>query len=271
MSFAVSCVSKQKRPQCDFDKNIQKSNVGLANVLNIGNTTSNAILKGNGIVLSDGDTFSAEKNMNISSGTGPTDNILFDSTNDIIVNYGSTGDVRFRSGATTVIQIGPSASPNLTINNGDVNVNNGDVNVSTGDLSVNGTSTLSGDVILDNNNDLEFNGALSSLRYISSLSVTQTVSLSTGVTANSTTGRITLFSTLIGGQTANFTLTNSTIATDSIILLSVLGTSSNTNIATSVSFDNVALGSLNISVTNNDILNATNQAPVVHFIIVNPV
>lgn len=72
--------------------------------------------------------------------------------------------------------------------------------------------------------DIVFSNSLKGIRYSNRNLVTQNTSLSTGVTINATAGLITLFSGTVGPNTQlEFTVTNSTVTTESLIFLTLIG------------------------------------------------
>lgn len=99
--------------------------------------------------------------------------------------------------------------------------------------------------------------------------VTQGTSNSTSVTLNNLSGVITMFGTVAAVTSEKFTLTNSTIDTTSIVLVTAEATTS-ADVACSVAIDSVASGSVDILITNHDGSNATSAAPKIHFYIINP-
>jgi hypothetical protein len=92
--------------------------------------------------------------------------------------------------------------------------------------------------------------------------VTQTGSRTTGVTCNTPTGAITLFSAAGSPTPATFTVTNSTIAATDVVVLSVKSGAAN-NYSLNVSA--VAAGSFNITFWAQT--GTTADAPVVNFVV----
>jgi hypothetical protein len=92
--------------------------------------------------------------------------------------------------------------------------------------------------------------------------VTQTGSRTTGVTSNTPTGAITLFSAAGSPTPATFTVTNSTIAATDVVILSVKSGAAN-NYSFNVSA--VAAGSFNITFWAED--GTATDAPVVNFVV----
>jgi len=107
---------------------------------------------------------------------------------------------------------------------------------------------------------------------IDSGSVTQLTSRTTGVTLNTPTGEITLFAAAISGHDADeFTLTNSTIGANDVIMLSVKsGVASGTRRYYQVHAVTVSAGSCVIAVGNLDnasIPAAGTESPVIQFVV----
>lgn len=103
-------------------------------------------------------------------------------------------------------------------------------------------------------------------------SVTQLTSRTTGVTLNTPTGEITLFAAAISGHDADeFTLTNSTIGANDVIMLSVKsGVASGTRRYYQVHAVTVSAGSCVIAVGNLDnasIPAAGTESPVIQFVV----
>jgi hypothetical protein len=113
-----------------------------------------------------------------------------------------------------------TAGSNISITNSDggVTINNTFTTPSTF-IQTNDAATLGSLAI--NNGNIAFSRPTDGIIHSGRVDVTQTTSLSTGVTCNSTCGIITLFSTTIAADTTrSFTVTNSTVQQDSLILVS---------------------------------------------------
>lgn len=81
--------------------------------------------------------------------------------------------------------------------------------------------------------------------------VTQATSRATGVTINTISGQITTSSASLAAETAAvFTVTNSQVGTDDVVLISVAGGSNGGN--TTVQVTAVAAGSFNVTVANQN-------------------
>lgn len=153
----------------------------------------------------------------------------------VTVDYEGTNTMPVTSGGTVIATFGTSAAPDLTVNNGDLIITGGD----------------------------------RGLIHTGSGTVTQLVSNATGVTLNTTSGKITMFGTVGVGLTNSFTVTNSTVAATSLIMVTVEAVAAVTGIAPSISISAVGAGTFDITVTNLDAANATTAAPIIHFVVVN--
>tara|TARA_R100000700_G_C3175567_1_gene150427 strand:+ start:1027 stop:2469 length:1443 start_codon:yes stop_codon:yes gene_type:complete len=103
--------------------------------------------------------------------------------------------------------------------------------------------------------------------------VTQATNHSTDVTINSTSGVITLAGVaLAAGAEADFAVTNSTVQTDSVILLTVqspAAASATDNATLIAQLDAVANGSFNIRLTNPGAATTSTNAHKIHFLVIN--
>ena len=103
--------------------------------------------------------------------------------------------------------------------------------------------------------------------------VTQATNHSTGVTINATSGVITLAGVALNAAAeADFAVTNSTVQTDSVILLTVQSSAaaSATDNATLVArLDEVNSGSFNVRLTNPGAGNVDTNAHKIHFLVIN--
>ena len=108
-------------------------------------------------------------------------------------------------------------------------------------------------ICLVNGNYIRINGYGTSIGYATGTggAVTQITSRTTGVTLNKLTGKITTDNTSLGAElSAEFTVTNSTVAIDDVVSTSIRsGTNGGQTIA---EVTGVAAGSFNIKVTNNN-------------------
>lgn len=122
--------------------------------------------------------------------------------------------------------------------------------------------------------DIVFSNSLKGIRYSNRNLVTQNTSLSTGVTINATAGLITLFSGTVGPNTQlEFTVTNSTVTTDSLIFLTLIGPgiateANDTYLNTHVTAINT--GSFKIVLTNSQATHTVDIGPrSVQFLVIN--
>ena len=167
---------------------------------------------------------------------------------------------------------------------GDANGNGGNVTIEGGLKAGTGTA---GDIVfktddtlaltIDENQDANFTGKVSmaadnGLQARGTTLVTQTTSLSTGVTLNSHVGRVRLHSsTLAAAAEAEFTITNSTVTSTSVIMLTVQdnGGSLEANGATSVATVGgaPAAGSFKVRLTNPGSATTTSGGTI-HFMVI---
>ena len=140
-----------------------------------------------------------------------------------------------------------------------------------------GATTISGgssapDLSIDNGN-LHIVGATKGIVHGGSGTVTQGTNHSTGVTLNTTSGIITLAGVaLAAGAEADFAVTNSTVQTDSMILLTVQSpaASSATDNATLIAqLDEVNDGSFNVRLSNPGAATTSTNAHKIHFLVIN--
>ena len=114
--------------------------------------------------------------------------------------------------------------------------------------------------------------ALKGIVHTGKVTVTQSSSHSTGVTANATSGVITLHNVaLAAAAEADFAVTNSTVTADSIILLTVqspAASSAVNNASMHAELDDVGSGSFNIRLTNPG-AGDTSGIYKIHFLVIN--
>jgi hypothetical protein len=226
-----------------------------------------------------------------------------------VVNIDSTISLGTSTGSTTTsITAKPStsgASSKLSIigshnsnnNNGgavDVvggdgqdNGNGGDVTIAGGIKAGSGTQGsvklqsggLTG-LTVDGNYDvtvgrgsLVISSATEGIVHTGSGTVTQATDHSTGVTINATSGIITLAGVaLVAATEADFAVTNSTVQSDSIILLTVqspAAASANNSATLVAQLDEVNNGSFNIRLSNPGAGNTSTSAHKIHFLVIN--
>ena len=194
-------------------------------------------------------------------------------------------------------------SPNLTIsganasgtgNTGgrtELSAGNGDTNGNGGPLHLNGGlkagSGTDGSILLktggttaitvDNVQNTTFGGhaiitaATDGLVHTGSGTITQATNHTTGVTINATSGVIQLAAAALNAATnAEFTVTNSTVQADSVIILTVQDENTTNNAQLTACTHTIAGGSFKISVFNPAATGATSAtASKIHFLIIN--
>ena len=100
---------------------------------------------------------------------------------------------------------------------------------------------------------------------------TQATSLTTGVIANSTVGRIVLFSIISSSSGSIFSVTNVHVASTSIIIGSLTDCVTSNGIACSLSFLDIVSGvGFDVAIYNSDAGAGTIAIPMVTFMILNP-
>lgn len=105
----------------------------------------------------------------------------------------------------------------------------------------------------------------SGLGYASGGSVTQTGSLTTGVTLHALTGRITTVSATTGaGAESTFTVTNSKVSSTDVVVVTATYSGTGTPM---VFCSNVSSGSFNITITNLHATAALNASLNINFVV----
>lgn len=101
--------------------------------------------------------------------------------------------------------------------------------------------------------------------------VTQSTGHTTGVTINATSGRITLAAVALAAATnAEFTVTNSTVTANSIIMLTVQDENTTNNAQLTAATHTIASGSFKISLHNPAATGSTSTtASKIHFLVIN--
>tara|TARA_Y100000816_G_scaffold286061_1_gene266594 strand:- start:3846 stop:5393 length:1548 start_codon:yes stop_codon:yes gene_type:complete len=137
-----------------------------------------------------------------------------------------------------------------------------------------GTSAL----LVDENQDvnvktgsLVIDTATEGIVHKGSATVTQATDHTTGVTINATSGVITLAAVALNAATnAEFTVTNSTVQADSVIILTVQDENTTNNAQLTACTHTIAGGSFKISVFNPAATGATSTtASKIHFLVIN--
>mgnify|MGYP003668289152 CR=1 FL=1 len=122
-----------------------------------------------------------------------------------------------------------------------------------------------------NAGSLVITGAAEGIVHTNSGIVTQATNHATGVTLNTTSGVITLAAVALAATTnAEFVFTNSTLQTDSVVLLTMQDENTTNNAQLACSIHTIANGSCKISVVNPHSSGASSAtASKIHFLIIN--
>jgi hypothetical protein len=228
-------------------------------------------------------------------------------TNDLNVN--SSISLGSQTGSDQSISMKPTTSgstANLTISGSDASgtgLNGGRTTIEAGDGDTNGSggglylkagrkagTGTEGNIYLqtgsatslqiDENNDVTVNSgsliitsATEGIVHTGSGTVTQATDHTTGVTLNATSGVITLAGVALNAAAeADFTVTNSTVQTDSVILLTVQSPVASTavdNATLSAQTNDIRNGSFKIRLSNPGAANTSTTAHKIHFLIIN--
>jgi len=133
-------------------------------------------------------------------------------------------------------------------------------------------------LVADSNQDvtissgsLIISGAAEGIVHMNSGTVTQATDHTTGVTLNTTSGVITLAAVALAATTnAEFTVTNSTVQADSVILLTIQDENTTNNAQLAVATHTIAGGSFKISIVNPHSSGASSAtASKIHFLVIN--
>ena len=123
------------------------------------------------------------------------------------------------------------------------------------------------------NSNTDFNNILDSVVVLESAqgAVTQETNHTTGVTINATSGIITLAAVALNATTnAEFTVTNSFVKSDSVILVTVQDENTTNNVQLAAAIHTVADGSFKISLVNpHSSGNTSTTASKIHFLVIN--
>ena len=139
-----------------------------------------------------------------------------------------------------------------------------------------GSSTLlkvegdSKDVTIETG-DLIITAAAKGIIHTNSGTVTQGTSITTGVTLSTTSGVITMYATAIAAdENIEFTVTNTTVQADSVILLTMQDENTVDNTQLVCATHTIAGGSFKITVANTDSAQASSAtANKIHFLVIN--
>ena len=124
--------------------------------------------------------------------------------------------------------------------------------------------------VVDNDN-ITITGATKGLIHTNSGTVTQATDHTTAVTLNATSGVITLAAVALNAATnAEFTVNNSTVQADSVILVSVQDENTTDNTSIMATVHTIAAGSFIINLQNPQSSGNTSEtASKVHFLVIN--
>jgi hypothetical protein len=261
------------------------SGTGVATALKVGTqsvSVDNIQLDGNTIQATTGSltlgssiAFASASNARTALGLGTS---ATQNSNSVTITGGSISGVTFSGVFTgiTSIESGTFTTSNaaagvtltgnsLTADGTDTNINIDITPKGTGEVNITKVDIDSGSVLATT--ELGYNTGSGA-----GGSVTQLTSRTTGVTLNTPTGEITLFAAAISGHDADeFTLTNSTIGANDVIMLSVKsGVASGTRRYYQVHAVTVSAGSCVIAVGNLDnasIPAAGTESPVIQFVV----
>jgi hypothetical protein len=261
------------------------SGTGVATALKVGTqsvSVDNIQLDGNTIQATTGSltlgssiAFASASNARTALGLGT---IATQNSNSVTITGGSISGVTFSGVFTgiTSIESGTfttsNAAAGVTLTGNSLTADGTDTNIDiditpkgTGEVNITKVDIDSGSVLATT--ELGYNTGSGA-----GGSVTQLTSRTTGVTLNTPTGEITLFAAAISGHDADeFTLTNSTIGANDVIMLSVKsGVASGTRRYYQVHAVTVSAGSCVIAVGNLDnasIPAAGTESPVIQFVV----
>ena len=138
------------------------------------------------------------------------------------------------------------------------------------ELSLADGGTATGDLSLSGAN-LVISDATKGIVHTNSGTVTQATNHTTGVTINATSGVITLAAVALNAATnAEFTVTNSTVQADSVILVSVQDENTTNNTSIMATTHTIGAGSFVINLQNPQSSgNTSTTASKVHFLVIN--
>jgi len=133
------------------------------------------------------------------------------------------------------------------------------------------TAASEGQDVTINTGNLIITGATKGIVHTNSGTITQATNHTTAVTINSTSGVITLAAVALAATTnAEFTVTNSTVQADSVILVTMQDENTVNNKQLACAIHTVAGGSFKISIINPHSASATSAtASKIHFLVIN--
>ena len=234
------------------------------------------------------DYFTSDLNVNSSISLGPSDGSTAQSITMKTCTSGSSPSLTI-GGASASGTGNAGGKVTVVAGSGDSNGNGGNLELSGGLRAGSGTDgsvvvktgasgTLASALTVDNNQDVTVNAgslivtsATEGIVHTGSGTVTQSTDHTTGVTLNATSGVITLAAVALNAATnAEFTVTNSTVQTDSVIMLTVQDENTTNNAQLTACTHTIANGSFKISVFNPAATGATSTtASKIHFLVIN--
>ena len=184
---------------------------------------------------------------------------------------GTDGDIYLQRGGVTQVTVDEdvtlAAAVDLVLTEGDATLTDGDLTLTSGDATL-----TDGDVTLTDGNVI-VTAATKGLVHTGRGSVTQATDHTTGVTINATSGVITLAGVALNAEAeAEFTVTNSTVNVNSLILLTVVCpvASSATDNGTMVAqISQLTSGAFKIRLTNPGAGNTSTNTHKINFLVIN--
>ena len=140
-----------------------------------------------------------------------------------------------------------------------------------GEETVGLTVAAEGQNVTVNSGNLVITAAGKGIVHSGSGTVTQATNHTTGVTIHSTSGKIQLAAVALSAATnVEFTVTNSTVTSDSIIMLTMQDENTTNNASLTVSTHTIGSGSFKISIHNPAATGSTSTtASKIHFLVIN--
>jgi hypothetical protein len=207
----------------------------------LGTLPDNSVLIGNGTSAIDSILMTTNLNVVAGSPTGPAAYTLTAGDNINIIQN-NTDDTITIAASATLVENGDSPSfVDLTITN---------------DITINGDTSVQ---------DICINDALQ----MDAATVTQTSSLNTNVTLNKAAGRINLYAQTLAADTGyQFTLTNSYITTESVILLTLVHSGPVEDINVLATLGDLGNGSCEIQLTHLGATQGASATRQLHFLVI---
>lgn len=165
-----------------------------------------------------------------------------------------------------------SASSGITASSGNIVASSGNIVATDGNiLASSGNITASSGNIVATDGDLVITAADHGIIHTNSGTITQATNHTTGVTINATSGVIQLAAVALAATTnAEFTVTNSTVQADSVVLITVQDENTTDNVQLSAAVHTIAGGSFKISLVNPHSSGDTSAtASKIHFLVIN--